>query len=124
MQPNPDILRFINLANQHYLTRFGNCGVFAVALHQVFGEGEFLIVENDVSPDKCYHVAYRKDGIIYDGTGVIESEEELLCYGFDENFPDSLAKILELPASEDFYRYIIRGSDHSQQPEDFTGLLK
>lgn len=124
MQPNPDILRFINLANKHYLTRFGNCGVFAIALHQVFGEGEFLIVENDVSPEKCYHVAFRKDETIYDGTGVIESEEELLCYGFDEDYPEELAKIIKLQASKHFYRYIIRGTDHLQQPEDFIGLLK
>jgi hypothetical protein len=124
MQSNQEILRFINLANQQYETSSGNCGVFAIALHQLFGEGEFLVVENDVEPEKCYHVAYRKDGIIYDGTGVIESEEELLCYGFDEVCPDSLAKVQKLPASESFYRWIDRGTDHSQKPEDFIALIQ
>ena len=122
MQPNPEILTFINLANEHHNTCGGNCGVFAIALHQLFGEGEFLIVENDVSPEMCYHVAYRKDGIIYDGTGVVKSEQDLLDdYGDDEDSIEE-PKIIKLPASEDFYSYIEHGTDHLVEPEDFIKL--
>ena len=109
------ILDFIHSLGNHDFFG-GNCGVLAMALNEKFDMDEFLFVENDYEPERLYHVAATKNGKIYDGSGII-TRAQLLEYGIEED-SRSRPKIIAVPAGEEFYRYIDRGTDPTLEVED------
>jgi hypothetical protein len=104
------ILDFINRSEQSHELSSGNCGILAIALNEKFGMDNFLFVENEVEPDRLYHVASYKNGKIYDADG-ITTLDQIKRRGFDDDYPESDPRIVEVPANKDFYRYIVRGTE-------------
>ena len=109
------ILDFIHSLGNHDFFD-GNCGVLAMALNEKFDMDEFLFVENDYEPERLYHVAATKNGKIYDGSGII-TRAQLLEYGVEED-SRLRPKIIAVPAGDEFYRYIDRGTDPTLEVED------
>ena len=109
------ILDFIHSLGNHDFFG-GNCGVLAMALNEKFDMDEFLFVENDYEPERLYHVAATKNGKIYDGSGIV-TRAQLLEYGIEED-SRLRPKIIAVPAGEEFYRYIDRGTDPTLEVED------
>ena len=112
------ILDFIHSLGNHDFFG-GNCGVLAMALNEKFDMDEFLFVENDYEPERLYHVAATKNGKIYDGSGIV-TRAQLLEYGIEED-SRLRPKIIAVPAGEEFYRYIDRGTDPTLEVEDLLG---
>ena len=109
------ILDFIHSLGNHDFFG-GNCGVLAMALNEKFDMDEFLFVENDYEPERLYHVAATKNGKIYDGSGIV-TRAQLLEYGVEED-SRLRPKIIAVPAGDEFYRYIDRGTDPTLEVED------
>ena len=69
------------IARRHDLFH-GNCGVFAIALRQLVGEGGLLAAcclrDDEYDLGGIAHVAYKHpDGTLFDGSGMITREELL-----------------------------------------------
>lgn len=110
------ILAFIDRHSDKDLSS-GNCGVFAIAVDQLFDVDSFVFAENDAEPDRLYHVAVIKNGKMYDGNG-ITNLNRLRQYAVDEDYPDEEPKVNTYPATQDLYRYILKGTEPSISVND------
>jgi len=71
----------------------GNCGNFAIALKRVLGGGELVGVYDEHEYDGLSHVAYKLDGIYYDGDGALTKTE--LKENEKEDHPSKKIEIIE-----------------------------
>jgi hypothetical protein len=115
------ILDFISRAEQQYSLSYGNCGVLAIALNEKFNMDQFLFVENDAEPDRLYHVAATKNGKIYDADG-ITNMTNVRSRGIDDDYLDSEPEVKKFPASQDFYRFILNGTDPDITVEQLVSI--
>jgi GGDEF domain-containing protein len=66
--------------------KYGNCGVFAIALKRFLGKGDYIAVSGDNEPEYFYHVALLVDGKYIDGDGIV-TKSQLFSY-VDDGKPE------------------------------------
>lgn len=112
------ILDFIKQHHDKDLSS-GNCGVFAIAVDKLFGVDSFVFAENEAEPDRLYHVAVVKNGRMYDGHGVTNADT-VKEYAYDEDFPENEPVLDIVPASDNLYRFILKGTEPNISVDSLT----
>jgi hypothetical protein len=69
--------------------------MYAVALRNVLGRGDFIAVAEENEPEYFSHVALKVDGKIYDATGQI-TKSELRSYGHNDEYPRQKIELVSI----------------------------
>jgi len=103
-----DILAYIERNNKHNLLG-NNSGVLAVALHREFDIDKFVFVQ-DPKDNIIYHVAVELGNVMYDGTGITDTNK--LRWMVKQDFASQVEiEVSAIKASYGMYSYILKNTN-------------